>query len=79
MTSKEDSYENKRKTALYHDCNYPYSDYSVLSDSLSQPHKMNSGYVNGNSAGNLYNGGLSVKATALFSSVILPTTTDSIP
>ena len=41
--------------------------------------KMNSGYVNGNSAGNLYNGGLSVKATALFSSVILPTTTDSIP
>ena len=40
--------------------------------------KMNSGYVNGNSAGNLYND-FSVKATALFSSVILPTTTDSIP
>lgn len=32
--------KNKRKkTALYHDCNYSYSDYSVLSDSFSQPHK----------------------------------------
>lgn len=28
--------KNKRKkTALYHDYNYSYSDYSVLSDSLS--------------------------------------------